>query len=100
MLMEGIDVQLDAKKAEGFVIPLGSLNLVFAKTDRGMIGCGALDVLALEKFNYPAARVKPKKASIGNIDDLLEGEISIANAPARALGVHPGMSGREALERF
>lgn len=87
--------------AEGFVIPLGPANLVFAKTRAGLVGCGAFDVQALEKFGYPAARVRPAQGpSIASVDDLLEGIIAEANRSARERGIVAGISGREALERL
>jgi uncharacterized protein YunC (DUF1805 family) len=64
------------------------------------VRCGVLEVLALEKFGYPAAKVKAKGASVSTIADLLEGEVIVVNAPAQILGVRAGMSGREALERL
>ncbi len=92
-------IQLGKKQAEGFVIPIGPVNLVFATTDKGLVGCGAFDVLALDKFNYPAARVKATRGtSITSIDDLLVGEVREANAAATKLGLKPGQSGKEALE--
>ena len=51
-------VQLTDTQAEGCVIPLGPVNLVNVVTDSDMIGCGVFDVVALDKFGYPAARVK------------------------------------------
>jgi uncharacterized protein YunC (DUF1805 family) len=87
--------------AEGFVIPLGPANLVFAKTATGLVGCGAFDVKALEKFNYPAAKVRPAHGpSISGIDDLLAGVIAEANRSAIERGITTGMSGKEALERL
>jgi len=92
-------VHLTKKQADGFVIPLGSVNLVNVVTDEGMVGCGAFDVAALDKFGYPAARVKPSRGdSIATIDDLLAGVIKDANAAAVKKGIKIGMSGREALE--
>jgi uncharacterized protein YunC (DUF1805 family) len=92
-------VKLAKKQAEGYVVPLGPVNLVFVITDAGMVGCGAFDVLALDKFSYPAARVKPTTGpSISTIDDLLAGEIKDANSAAAKRGVVAGMSGREALD--
>jgi len=40
-------VKLSKKEADGYIIPLGKLNLVNAVTDVGMVGCGAFDVAAL-----------------------------------------------------
>ena len=94
--MQQIKVPVNGKEAEGFVIPLGSVNLVFVKTDKGMIGCGAFDVMALEKFGYAAAKVKPKGNSVKDIDDLLKGEIAAVNASGEKLGIKTGMSGKEA----
>ena len=94
-------VPLTNKQAEGYVIPLGPVNLVNVVTDVGMVGCGAFDVAALDKFNYPAARVKSAKGgSITTLDDLLAGIVKEANAVASKLGVKVGMSGREALEKM
>ena len=58
--MKGEIIRIGKKEIEGFVIPIGKVNLVFARTDKGLVGCGAFDVMALEKFGYAAAKVKPK----------------------------------------
>ncbi len=92
-------VKLAKKEADGYVIPLGKVNLVNVVTDLGMVGCGAFDVAALNNFGYPAARVKPSRgSSIATIDDLLVGVIKEANDAAARLGIKVGMSGKEALE--
>ena len=94
-------VDIGGKTARGFVYPLGPVSLVAVVTDIGMVGCGAFDVAALEKFGYPAARVRPSKGdSIASIDDLLEGIVKDANGPAQARGVKMGMTGREAVGRL
>jgi uncharacterized protein YunC (DUF1805 family) len=99
--MDSTSLVIGGKKAEGFVIPLGPVNLVFVKTEKGLVGCGAVDVQALEKFGYPAAKVRPSAGpSIRTVDDILTGTIAAANGPARALGITEGMSGREALGRL
>ena len=92
-------VDLAGKQARGYVIPLGPVNLVVVVTDKGMVGCGAIDVAALNSFGYPAARVRPAKgSSISSIEDLLAGIINEANSAARKMGVNVGQSGREALD--
>lgn len=85
--------------AKGYVIPIGPAKIVFAVGTTGMVGCGAFDVVALERFGYPAARVRPTGiGSIENLQELLEGVVKDANGPAAALGVEIGMRGREALD--
>lgn len=92
-------IKLTRKQAEGYIIPLGKINLVSIVTDVGMIGCGAYDVSALNNFGYPAARIKPSKgSSIATLDDLLEGTVGDANEAASELGIKVGMRGRDALE--
>ena len=92
-------VQLTSKQADGYVIPLGSVNLVFIATDVGMVGCGALDVMALDAFHYPAARLKSRTGNpIATIDDLLAGIVKEANNEAVYRGIYPEMPGREALD--
>lgn len=92
-------VKLTNKQADGYVIPLGQINLVFVVTDEGMVGCGAFDVAALNNFNYPAAKVKSQSGKpIATIEDLLEGIVKEANAEAATLGITVGMSGIEALD--
>lgn len=95
-------VTLGEKKADGYVIPLRkSLNLVFVVTDAGMVSCGAFDVAALDKFSYPAARVRSADGSpIVIIADLLQGVVKEANPAAIERGIEVGMSGKEALERL
>jgi len=87
-------VQLKYKQADGYVIPLGPLNLINIVTDVGMAGCGAFDIAALDTFNYPAVCVKATgKTIISTIDDLLRGEVKETNKQAAKLGITIGMSG-------
>ena len=92
-------VQLAHKMADGYIIPLGMVNLVSVVTDNGMVGCGAFDIHALDAFKYPAARAgRADGGLIATIDDLLTGTIKGVNEAARKRGVAIGMSGKEALE--
>ena len=94
-------IQLTHGQADGYVIPLGLANLVFVITDKGMIGCGAFDVMALDKFNYPAARVRSNSGCpIASINDLLKGIIRDSNIAATKQGIKIGISGREALDHM
>ncbi|GAB6265006.1 YunC family protein [Methanothrix soehngenii] len=97
--MNHIKVQLPGKQADGYVIPLGPVNLVNVVTDVGMVGCGAFDVAALNNFGYPAAKVRPSQgSSIATIEDLLQGIVKEVNPNAETLGLKVGLTGREALE--
>ncbi len=94
-------VVLGDKRADGFVIPLGPVNLVAVMTDVGMLACGAFDVLALDRFEYPAAKAKATRGdAIATVDDLLVAEVTVINKAAAARGIAAGMSGRKALEKL
>ena len=94
-------VAVDGRTVDVVVQPIGPVNLVYARTERGILACGAIDPAALEKFGIATARVKPATGgSIGTLDDLLAGEVREANAPAQVLGIQPGMTGRAALARL
>jgi len=85
MLTERVPLQNSI--GEGFVIPLGPVNLVGVVARNGMVGCGAVDVAALEKFGYPAARVRPSRGTtIENVADLVSGLVKEANSSAQGLG--------------
>jgi uncharacterized protein YunC (DUF1805 family) len=86
--------------ADGYVIPLGPVNLVCAVAGHGMVGCGAFDVAALDRFGYAAARVRRADGPVADVDDLLAAEVTEANEAARRFGVAVGMSGRAALEQL
>ncbi len=55
--MTHVKVQLARKQADGYVVPLGPVNLVSVVTDVGMVGCGAFDVGALNNFSYRYSRI-------------------------------------------
>ncbi|MDO9540350.1 MAG: YunC family protein [Methanocalculus sp.] len=94
-------ISLSNRSADGYVIPVGSVHLVFVKTEIGMIGCGAFDVAALERFLVPAAKMKPRTGpSITTIGELLSAQVKEVNAPAIDRGIRVGMSGKEALEHL
>lgn len=92
-------LQLAEKQADGYVIPLGPVNLVAIITDAGLLGCGAFDVAALDRFNYPAARAGSSDGSpISTIDDLVRATVKDANITAGKRGITAGMKGKEALD--
>jgi uncharacterized protein YunC (DUF1805 family) len=91
-------IVLPHKNGTGYVIPLGPVNLVFITTDIGMVGCGAFDVLALDRFGYPAARARtPGGMPIVTLKDLMEGIIKDTNTQAAVRGIREGMPVQDAL---
>ncbi len=92
---------VEGRAAEVVVLPIGPVSLVYARTERGVLACGAINPAALERFGVAAARVRPTTgSSITSLSDLLAGEVREANPAALALGIEPGMSGREAFAKL
>ena len=92
-------IQIGGETARGYEIPVGPVNLVFATTGKALIGCGLIDAMVFDKFDYPAAKLKASKGPfIVTVGDLLTGEVREANVTAQKRGVKIGMSGQQALE--
>jgi uncharacterized protein YunC (DUF1805 family) len=89
-------IALGSGEAVGHVADAGPVKIVFATTANGLVGCGAFDVLALDRFRLPAARV----SGVATVAELLAGKVNLVNESAKAAGVAAGMSGREALEKM
>lgn len=91
-------ITVEGRSAELVQLPLGPATLVYLRTGKGILACGAIDPAALEPLGIAVARVRPGQSpSIRNLDDLLSGTVREANARAAALGIQVGMSGRSAL---
>ena len=92
---------IDGREIEVVVLPIGPVKLVYARTDKGLLTCGAIDPAPLGNFGIPSARVKPASGgSIGSLEDLLAGTVREANNKAAELGITVGMSGRDALAKL
>ena len=58
--------------------------------------CGYLNVNSAETLEDTAAKVK----GVQNFEDMLKAQVVESTQLARKLGIEPGMTGREALERM
>lgn len=86
-------IPISGKTALGHLIDLPGAPLIVAQGTKGFVMCGYLDVKAADKFNAAAAVVRGVKT----VDELLEKPVTDVSAAAAALGIKPGMAGREAL---
>lgn len=90
-------VRYGGQTLRAYVIPVGAVNLVFAVTGSGVLGCGALDPKALERFRIPAVRITGREGRpISSAADLLQGSVTEVNAFAMQKGVRTGIAGEEA----
>jgi uncharacterized protein YunC (DUF1805 family) len=68
-------------------------------TEAGLVGCGIYDVKTAAEFGQAVAiaRGTPQKPLV-DPEDLFDARIVDLTPQARALGIQPGMTGREAVE--
>ncbi|MDR1474317.1 MAG: DUF1805 domain-containing protein [Endomicrobium sp.] len=71
-------------------------NLVFIKGSNGFIMCSYLNLETAEKMNNIAAIV----TGVKTIDDMLKKDISNATTNAKQIGIVPGISVLEALDKL
>ncbi len=89
------------KKVTGVEISWDNGQCVFIVADKGLVACGAIDLKAMEEFNFAAAISKgtPEKPLV-TTEDLLDAKVTGITSEAQNLGLIEGMSGREALEKL
>jgi glyoxylase I family protein len=70
-------------------------------TPAGIVGCGVFDLATADRVGSAMALLhgEPGKEFV-EPEDLLDGTVKTVSKKAVALGVTPGMTGREAVERF
>ncbi|MGH7138439.1 MAG: DUF1805 domain-containing protein [Pirellulales bacterium] len=70
-------------------------------TSRGIVGCGIFDVHVAGEFGMAVAIAKGTPAKpLVEPEDLYQAKIVAVSEPARQLGINPGMTGMEALEKM
>lgn len=93
-------IAVGERTALGFRVELPQTHLIAISTDKGYIMCGALDVALLDERLADRRVVAGRALGVRSFADLLERPLTDVTAAAHALGVAPGMSGRDALLRM
>lgn len=94
MLIE--QIQLEKGCALGLRFEMQKYPLLVIRTEKGFLMCGYLNVNAAETLGDVAAKVK----GVQSFEDVLKASIVEVTEKARELGIEPGMTGREALEKM
>ena len=93
--MEPLDIE--GRTAIGLEVKLPKTTLLIVTTDKGYIMCGALDVALLNERLKERKVIAGRAVGVRTIGQLLEAPLESVTAEAEALGIYPGMSGREAI---
>jgi uncharacterized protein YunC (DUF1805 family) len=68
-------------------------------TSKGLVGCGIYDIRSANEFSLAVAIARGTPANpLREPEDLFNAKILEVSRAAEALGVKPGMTGREAVE--
>ncbi len=94
MLIE--QIQLENGCALGLCFEMQKYPLLVIRAEKGFLMCGYLNVNAAESLGDTAAKVK----GVQSFEDMLKAQIVEVTQQARELGIEPGMTGREALEKM
>jgi uncharacterized protein YunC (DUF1805 family) len=87
--------------ANGLSVTWDGGQFVMIIADKGLVACGIVDFEVALKFNFAIAIAhgSPEKPLV-TAEDLLEAKVTEVTEKARELGVKPGMTGREALDKL
>lgn len=94
MLIE--QIELENGCALGLRFEMQKYPLLVIRAEKGFLMCGYLNVNAAESLGDVAAKVK----GVHSFEDMLKAQIVEITQQARELGIEPGMTGKEALEKM
>ena len=94
MLIE--QIRLEGGCALGLRFEMQKYPLLVIRAEKGFLMCGYLNVSAAETLGDTAAKVK----GVQSFEDMLKAPVVEVTKLARELGIEPGMTGGETLEKM
>jgi len=93
-------VPLNGGVAIGVMVELPQTRQLTISTTKGYISAGYIDLPFLQQRRPERNIIAARVLDVREITDLLTARVFDCTPAAAALGVTPGMTGREALERM
>lgn len=90
-------IEIDGHTFLAISVKLPKTNLLVVSSDKGYIMCGALDVALLNEKLKDRQIIAGRAVGVKTIEQLLDAPLESITHEAQALGIHEGMSGKEAL---
>ena len=91
-------VKLARGMAIGVMVELPKTRALSISTDKGYVMGGLLDVPILDELHPERRVVAARVTGVREIEDLLAATVRDCTRAAAELGIHPGMTGRDALD--
>lgn len=89
-------VQLDGNTLEAVTFATQNTKILVIRAAHGLLGCGYISVDTAAKVGDSLAVV----SGVSSYEDMLQASVKAVSPAAEALGVRPGMTGRDALLRM
>lgn len=89
-------VQLNGHDLDAVCFATQNTKILVIRAARGILGCGYISQDTAAKVGDALAVV----SGVSCYGDMLKASVKAVSPAAEALGVHPGMTGREALEKM
>ena len=86
-------IQLDGNQLDAVTFATQNTKILVIRAAHGLLGCGYVSVDTAAKVGDALAVV----SGVANYEDMLHASIKAVSPAAEALGVRPGMTGRDAL---
>ena len=86
-------VRLDGNTLDAIAFDTRNTIILVIRAARGLLGCGYISVDTAAKVGDALAVV----SGVSGYDDMLRAPVKAVSPAAEALGVRPGMTGRDAL---
>ena len=86
-------VRLDGNELDAITFATRNTKILAIRAANGMLGCGYISTETAAKVGDALAVV----SGVANYDDMLRASVKTVSPAAEALGVRPGMTGRDAL---
>ncbi|MCY1721828.1 DUF1805 domain-containing protein [Prolixibacteraceae bacterium Z1-6] len=86
-------MNFEGKEFTAYSIPTTNTNVLLIEAEKGMLGCGYLNIEIANKVNDVCAIVTGVKTP----DDMLSAKVVAVSNEAAKMGIKEGMTGKEAL---
>ena len=86
-------VQIDGNSLDAFTFATQNTKILVIRAAHGLLGCGYISVETAAKVGDALAVV----SGVADYEDMLHASVKAVSPAAEALGVRPGMTGRDAL---
>ncbi|MEK3734012.1 DUF1805 domain-containing protein [Paenibacillus sp. FSL M8-0334] len=95
-----LPMEVEGHTVMGVEVKLPKTTLLAVYTSLGYIMCGALDVGLLNEKLADRHIIAGRAVGVRTLEQLMEAPLESVTLEAEKMGIHPGLTGKEALLRM